>query len=128
MVHKKSYNYKIDPEHVDFQKNISPITLVDMILNAAGRDANEYGFGLMDLHQKNCSWVVSRFAMKLDSIPTVGDSLSIETWVKDVGNVFTTRNFRILNEEQKVIGYSALSWAIIDLDTRKAIPINSFPE
>ena len=36
MVHKKSYNYKIDPEHVDFQKNISPITLADMILNNIG--------------------------------------------------------------------------------------------
>ena len=128
MTQQKAFNYKIEPEHVDFQKNISPITLADMILNAAGSDANEYGFGLMDLHQKNCSWVVSRFAMKLDSIPTVGNSLSIETWVKDVGNVFTTRNFRILNGVGNVIGYSALSWAIIDLDTRKALPINSFPK
>ena len=127
MVHKKSYNYKIDPEHVDFQKNISPITLADMILNAAGNDANEHGFGLMDLHKVNRSWVVSRFAMELDIVPSVGDNLSIETWVKDVGNVFTTRNFRILNDAQKVVGYSALSWAIIDLDTRRAIPINSFP-
>lgn len=128
MAQQKAYNYKIEPEHVDFQKNISPVVLTDMILNAAGRDANEHGLGLMDLHQKNCSWVVSRFAMNLESIPTVGDSLSIETWVKDVGNVFTTRNFRVSNGAHKVMGYSALSWAIIDLDTRRALPISNFPE
>ena len=127
MIEKKAYNYNIEPEHVDFQKNILPTALADKVLNAAGSDANEHGFGLMDLHKKNCSWVVSRFAMELDTIPTVGDNLTVETWVKYVGNVFTTRNFRILNETHKVIGYSALSWAIIDLDTRKALPISSFP-
>ncbi len=116
------------PEHVDFQKNISPIALADKILNAAGSDADEHGFGLMDLHEKNCSWVVSRFFMEMESIPTVGDNLTIETWVKDVGNVFTTRNFRISNGQHKVIGYSVLSWAIIDLETRKPIPLGSLSE
>ena len=128
MAKQASFNYKIDPEHIDFQKNISPIVLADMIVNAAGRDAEQHGFGLMDLHKKNCSWVVSRFAMELDSIPTVGDNLSIETWVKDVGNVFTTRNFRLSNGSDKVVGYAALSWAILDLDTRQSIPLSNVPE
>ncbi len=128
MTHQKTYNYKVEPEHIDFQKNISPIVLTDMILNAAGSDANEHGFGLMDLHTMNCSWVVSRFAMQLDSIPTVGDKLSIETWVKDVGNVFTSRNFRISNGCDKVLGYSVLSWAIIDLESRQSIPLSNVPE
>lgn len=128
MAKQASFNYKIDPEHIDFQKNISPIVLADMIVNAAGRDAEQHGFGLMDLHKKNCSWVVSRFAMELDAIPTVGDNLSIETWVKDVGNVFTTRNFRLSNRSDKVVGYAALSWAILDLDTRQSIPLFNVPE
>ena len=124
MTHKTSYKYKIDPEHIDFQKNISPIVLTDMILNAAGTQADEYGFGLMDLHKKNCSWVVTRFAMELDVIPTVGDTLSIETWVKDVSSVFTTRNFKLTNGSDKVVGYAALSWAILDLETRQSVPLS----
>ena len=128
MAQQKAFSYKIEPEHIDFQKNITPIVLTEMILNAAGSDANEYGFGLMDLQKKNWSWVVSRFAMEMDIIPTVGDKLSIETWVKDVGDVFTSRNFRISNESSKVMGYSILSWAILDLETRKSIPLESVPE
>ena len=128
MTFKKKYSYRIMPEHVDFQKNISPIVLADKILNAAGNDADEHGFGLMDLHEKNCSWVVSRFLMEMESIPTVGDNLTVETWVKDVGNVFTTRNFRISNGALKVIGYSVLSWAIIDLETRKPIPLENLSD
>lgn len=128
MTQQKAYSYKIAPEHIDFQKNISPIVLTDMILNSAGNDANEHGFGLMDLHKNNCSWVVSRFAMEFDTMPTVGDTISIETWVKDVGNIFTTRNFRISNASHKVMGYSVLSWAILDLETRQSIPLSSVPE
>ncbi|HUI33552.1 MAG: thioesterase [Dysgonamonadaceae bacterium] len=128
MTQQKSFGYKIEPEHIDFQKNISPIVLTDMILNAAGSDANEHGFGLMDLHKKNCSWVVSRFSMELEVIPTVGDNLSIETWVKDVGKVFTTRNFRLTNGTANVVGYSVLSWAILDLDTRRSVPLSIVPE
>jgi len=128
MVQQTSFNYRIDAEHIDFQKNISPIVLTDMILNAAGKDADQHGFGLMDLHDKNCSWVVSRIAIELKKIPTVGDNLAIETWVKDVSNVFTTRNFRLSNGSDKVMGYAALSWAILDLDTRRSIPLNSLPE
>ena len=127
MKQKASFNYSIAPEHIDFQKNISPIVLTDMIVNTAGKDANQHGFGLMDLHKKNCSWVVSRIAMELETIPTVGDNLSIETWVKDIGNIFTTRNFRIMNDSQKVLGYAALSWAILDLDTRASVPLSSIP-
>ncbi len=128
MTYQTSFNYRIDPEHIDFQKNISPIVLTDMILNSAGKDANQHGFGLMDLHKKNCSWVVSRISIKLDTIPTVGDNLSIETWVKDVSNIFTTRNFRISNDTNKVVGYAALSWAILDLETRQSIPLSNIPE
>lgn len=128
MAQQTSFTYKIDPEHIDFQKNISPIVLTDMIVNAAGKDADNHGFGLMDLHERNCSWVVSRIAIELDTIPTVGDELSIETWVKDVGNIFTTRNFRLSNGSDKVVGYAALSWAILDLETRQSIPLSHVPE
>lgn len=128
MTQQTTFKYNIAAEHIDFQKNISPIVLTEMILNTAGKDADQHGFGLMDLHKKNCSWVVSRIAIKLDTIPTVGDNLCIETWVKDVSNVFTTRNFRLSNGGNKVVGYASLSWAILDLDTRQSIPLANLPE
>ncbi|MDD2476709.1 MAG: thioesterase [Dysgonamonadaceae bacterium] len=128
MTKPKCFKYRVNPEHVDFQKNILPTILADMIVKAAGEDADQHGLGLMDLHKKNCSWVISRFVIDMDIIPTINDVLNIATWVKDVGNVFTTRNFRISNGEERVMGYAALSWAILDLDTRKSIPLNNLPE
>ncbi len=128
----EKYDYIIDSGHVDFQGNLSPIVLADMIVDASGKNADEQGLGIVDLHAKNYSWVISRFAMELDAIPTVGDKLSVETWVRDVGNVFTSRNFRLTNElangDSSVIGYAAITWAVLDLDTRRSMPMDSVPE
>lgn len=128
MKQQSIFKYIIDPGQVDFQKNLSPIVLTQMIVDAAGKDADNHGFGLMDLHAKNCSWVLSRITIEMNDIPTVGESLSIETWVKDVGKVFTTRNFELTNGDGKVMGYAALSWAILDLSTRQSISLTSFPK
>ena len=126
------YDYIIDSGHVDFQGNISPIVLPDIIVDASGKNANEQGLGIVDLHAKNYSWVISRFAMEIDTIPTVGDKLSVETWVRDVGNVFTSRNFRLTIESENgnkgVIGYAAITWAVLDLDTRRSMPMDNVPD
>ena len=116
------YDFNIDSGHVDFQSNISPIVLADMIVAASGKNADEQGLGIVDLRAKNYSWVISRFAMEIDTIPTVGDKLTVETWVRDVNNVFTSRNFRLTNESEKgdrgLMGYAHITWAVLDLDTR----------
>lgn len=126
------YDFKIDSGHLDFQGNISPIVLADLIVAASAINADEQGLGIVDLHAKNYSWVISRFAMEVDVIPTMGDKLSVETWVRDVGGVFTTRNFRLTNESENgdsgVIGYANITWAVLDLDTRRSLPMDKVPE
>lgn len=126
------YDYKIDSGHLDFQGNITPIVLADLIVAASGKNADEQGLGILDLQAKNCSWVISRFAMELDAIPTVGDKLSVETWVRDVGSVFTSRNFRLSNKtangDSGVMGYAGITWAVLDLDTRRSVPMDKVPE
>ena len=126
------YDYKIDSGHLDFQGNISPIVLAEMIVDASGKNADEQGLGIVDLQEKNYSWVISRYAMEVNEIPTVGDKLTVETWVRDVNNVFTSRNFRLTNETEKgnsgVMGYAHITWAVLDLDTRRSMPMDSVPE
>lgn len=124
--------YKIETGHLDFQRNITPIVLADMIAATAGKNADDQGLGLLDLQAKNCSWVISRFAMEMDSIPTVGDKLTVETWVREVGSVFTTRNFRLTNKtesgDSSVVGYANITWAVLDMDTRRSVPMDRVPE
>ena len=126
------YNFKIDSGHLDFQGNLLPIVLADMIVAASGKNADEQGLGIVDLQTKNYSWVISRFAVEIEEIPTMGDKLTVATWVRDVNNVFTSRNFRLTNETENgdkgVIGYAHITWAVLDLDTRRSMPMDEVPD
>ena len=58
-------------------------------------------------------------------MPTEDDTLTIETWVEKVGTVFTTRNFHLTDGTGKTIGYAASTWAVIDMKTRRSVPLDT---
>ncbi|MDO5045027.1 MAG: thioesterase, partial [Coriobacteriia bacterium] len=95
MTEEKRYYYDIEAQDIDFMRRISLKSLANFILLTAGKDADEKGYGLLDLQQKNMTWVLSRLVIDMKRIPTEKDSIYISTWVSEVGAVFTTRNFKI---------------------------------
>lgn len=117
---KTNYTFRVSPQSVDFRYKITLPALTDLLLSAAQYNADENGFGMRTLQQENNSWVLLRFALEMDYFPEQYDELSIETWIHDIGRVSTTRNFRIRNNNNEVIGYAISNWAMIDMQTRRA--------
>ena len=103
---KKKYIYDIEPQDVDFMRKVSLKSLTNFILITASKNANENGFGIMDLQKKNLTWVLSRLVIEMNRIPSEDDSIGIETWVEKIGTAFTTRDFRISDANDVVIGYA----------------------
>jgi medium-chain acyl-[acyl-carrier-protein] hydrolase len=124
---KKIYVYDIEPQDIDFRRKVSLKSLTNFILITAGKNADENGFGIMDLQKEDLTWVLSRLVIQMDRIPHEDDTISIETWIEKIGTAFTTRNFRISDADGIVIGYAATSWAIMDMKTRRSIPLDSIP-
>lgn len=127
MSSKKKYNFNIEAQDIDFRRRVSLRSLTNMVLVAAGRNADENGFGLLELQTEHYTWVLSRLVIDMERFPTEKDSLSIETWIEHVGTAFTTRNFRIIDGDGIVIGYAASSWAVIDMQTRRSVQLDTIP-
>lgn len=124
---KKKYIYDIEPQDVDFMRKVSLKSLTNFILITASKNANENGFGIMDLQKKNLTWVLSRLVIEMDRIPSEDDSIGIETWVEKIGTAFTTRDFRISDANDVVIGYATSTWAVMDMKTRRSISLDLIP-
>lgn len=124
---KKRYIYDIEPQDIDFRRKVSLKSLTNFILITAGKNADENGFGILGLQKENLTWVLSRLVIEMDRMPSEDDSISIETWVEKIGTAFTTRNFRICDAEGVIIGYAASTWAVMDMKTRRSIPLDSIP-
>ncbi len=69
MAEKSLYNYRVEPQEVDFTLRATLASLGSSILNTAGVDAYGKGFGVDVLNADNHSWVLSRMAIEIDRRP-----------------------------------------------------------
>ncbi len=122
---RKKYTYNIEAQDIDFRRRVSLVSLTNFVLITAGRNADENGFGILELQSENYTWVLSRLVIDMKRMPTEDDTLTIETWVEKVETVFTTRNFHLTDGAGKTIGYAASTWAVIDMKSRRSVPLDT---
>jgi acyl-ACP thioesterase len=127
MAAKKKYDYEIEAKDIDFRRRVSLRSLTSLLLTTAGRNADENGFGLFELQSEQYTWVLSRLVIDMERLPVEKDLLSVETWIEKVGTAFTTRNFRMCDRAGDLLGYAASSWAVIDMQTRRSVRLDTIP-
>ena len=69
MAEKSRYDYRVEPQDVDFTLRATISSLGAAILNTAGNDTHGKGFGGDALNADNHTWVLSRMAVELDYRP-----------------------------------------------------------
>ena len=94
MGEKSHYNYRVEPQDVDFTLRATIPSLGSAILNTAGIDAHGKGFGVDALNADNHSWVLS------------------------------TRNFTLTDAAGNEFGRAVTQWAMIDLRSRSALDLS----
>ncbi len=114
-----SYTFGIDAYSTDFRGKATLALIAGMLLQAAGKHAEERGFGYSYMISKNITWVFSRLMIEMYEYPVNDTKVTVRTWVSDVNKLFSERSFAIESEEGKVIGYARSFWAAIDTETRK---------
>lgn len=87
MGEKSHYNYRVEPQDVDFTLRATIPSLGSAILNTAGIDAHGKGFGVDALNADNHSWVLSRMAVEFDCQPGQYTDYTIATWINEYGRV-----------------------------------------
>src|ERR1035437_788500 len=119
-VKKRSYPFQIKPQYVDFQFRVTMAALGDILLTAAGINADDNGFGLRRLHEMQCAWVLSRISIEMIRFPEQYENIQVETWVQEVGRVNTIRNFCLRDEKNEIIGNACSIWVMFDMISRRA--------
>ncbi len=117
------YEFMSEPFHCDFSKRLFMGHLGNHMLNAADFHSTDRGFGMRYLMTINRSWVLSRLAIEMDEMPEMYTKFNVETWVESAMRYFTSRNFRVVDNDGKVYGYGRSIWAMIDTETRQPTDI-----
>lgn len=118
------YEFLSEPFHCDFSNRLFMGHLGNHLLNAADFHSNDRGYGMNYLMPRHKTWVLSRLAIEMTEMPKSYDKFYVETWVESAMKYFTSRDFKICNDEE-VYGYGKSVWAMIDTDTRQPVDIFS---
>ena len=117
------YPFMAEPFHCDFNGRIFMGHLGNHMLNAADFHSTDRGFGMQYLMSIQRAWVLSRLAIEMTEMPAQYTQFNVETWVESAMRYFTSRNFRVADDEGKVYGYGRSIWAMIDTESRQPTDI-----
>lgn len=122
-----SYNYRIEPQDVDFTLRASAASLINYMLNVAGMDAHNKGFGVEVLQDNSYTWVLLRFCIEITTRPAQYDNINIETWINDFNRLSSTRNFRI-QRDNETIASGVSQWCVLNMETRQSVDMSMMKE
>ncbi len=108
--------YEADSNH-----NFRPTAMLDLMQEAAGRDASTLGFGYDEMISENTAWVLSRTRVCFHKCPKWRDSVVLKTWHKGANRIFYLRDFLLESPEGELLISATTSWLIIDLATRRMV-------
>lgn len=114
-----SEDYRIRSYEIDAKGNLSIITLLHQMQDAAGNHAKSMGVALTDMLARNFTWVLSRLFLKMDHYPGFGDTISIRTWPTGIQKAFALRDFEIVDQNNRRLGSAVSAWLILEAGTMK---------
>lgn len=107
----------INSFRVDYKRNLTVTALLENLQEAAWSHANLYGAGWDDLHRHNALWVLSRFHIAIERMPTWQEKVTLETWSKLPDEITAYRDFELIDGQNSIIVKAASVWHILDAKT-----------
>jgi len=108
----------------DMFGRIKPSAICNFLQETAWRDASRMGFGFEDVTEQNQVWVLVGLLLKVNYLPGWGSNIIVKTWPRKVDRLFAYRDFRVMTEQDDIIGGASSSWMLLDMDTRRPLPLN----
>lgn len=107
---------------------LRPAAMLDMMQEAAGRDAETLGFGYANMIKDNTAWVLSRVKLQFHKYPRWRDEVLLKTWHKGANRIFYLRDFQLQDLSGNNLVSATTSWLIIDLASRRMVRNNDLAE
>ncbi len=107
--------YFLTPGETNAEQQLSLPLLVTRLIDISTAHANSLGIGNPSMTHINGGWILSRLTIEMDSYPNVNSHYSISTWVESTNRHFSTRAFKIEDEDGAVLGYARSIWLVMDI-------------
>ena len=122
-----SYPFTVEGQKAGFNNVLKLSGLADLLQMAAWRHAHDLGFGVETMMEQNQFWALSRMRIDIDSFPGYGSEVMVTTWPKSRDKFFAYRDLT-LSKNDTVFARATSSYALVDIKSRRPIPLDSMPD
>lgn len=115
------YEYKTQIRFNDINENneLSDKGLLNILAEAAGVHSQEVGYGLNNVEETNCTWMILYWKVKIFKRPKWKTDLTVRTWASEYNRVVTWREFEVYSEQGEKVAIASTQWVAVDLRERK---------
>ena len=107
--------------HMDFMNTWKPSAILEVMQEAAGRHAEDIGFGRNAILPQGLVWAVTRLEVEMDRYPHHGETVHVETFPTATRRWFFPRYFLFKDQKGHELGRAGSLWVLMDLKTRKMV-------
>jgi acyl-ACP thioesterase len=101
-----------------------PTAILNYLQEAAGDHAKLLGVSVRDLMPHGLTWVLSRTHLKIEGQAHSREELRVRTWPSSREGHFSCREFEVTAPDGRPIAVATCSFAVLDLATRRPVPID----
>lgn len=100
-------------------------SICNYLQEAASLNAAELKFSKTDFDKtgSNVSWVLTRLRIEMDEYPSWGDEAIVVTFPRGGRRIAAWRDFILETSSGRRLGVASSEWMLIDLSTRKIVPV-----
>lgn len=122
---KGEYVFKVRSYECGADGSASLPAVCNYLQEAASLNAEELGFSKsnFDAQGENISWVLTRLVVKMTRYPVWEEEVKVITFPRGGRKIVAWRDFEIKGADGATIGLATSEWMLIDLSTRKIVPI-----
>ncbi|MGI5861400.1 MAG: acyl-[acyl-carrier-protein] thioesterase [Myxococcales bacterium] len=97
-------------------------TLMNYVQEAAGNHAASWKLGVGDLLALGRAWLLSRYHLRVDRYPRLGEEVQVTTWPSGLQEMFALRDFEIALADGAPLAVGTSSWVVFDLEAQQPLP------
>jgi len=111
--------YSVNYYNVDNNFKLSVTSLLRFFEDLAITHSDASGLGFEFYNKNKVAWFLTRWFVKIESLPKLGEEITIITTPKSFNNFYANREFEVYNSSSKLIITANTLWVFLDASTRK---------
>ena len=120
---KKEYEIKYYEQNV--LGNLKESALLNFLQDIATISAEQLGFGATYTFARNYAWVVLKYHIELYKELNNLPKIIIKTESRGTTKLYAFRDFELYSPDETLLGRVISAWALIDMTTRKVLPMQT---